>query len=173
MSAVSRIPALALAVTAAAAGAFAVGVGSSELSISRTIAAAIQRQPTWSPNDRSEPAASKFDPAYLHLTSHLTPAETATGAARPGLVGPAQLRLGDRVSFAAADGAVRSYIVVDVRPVWAGVGDDDAAPRMLLITANGSESAEPAAVVRFIVEDPATGRPASPPATSPPKPRAL
>ena len=167
MLAASRIPALALATAAVTVAVLGARLSSPEEVIGRSFASALERHVQRPAAATSAPAWSGFDPAYLHLSSH------------PVWPTPA-VRLGDRISFSGNDGTVRSYLVVDVRPVPANSPSDrngyargPAMPRLLLVTANVVTSGvgpinEPPELVRFIVEAPA-GAPAVPPT----KPHAL
>ena len=172
MSAAFRIPVLALGATLVAATAFAIGLSQPEATIGRSFTTAFEQQPRV-PHGASGRSGVGFDPAYLHLTHLQLSSQLA-----PPAVGPGQaVRLGDRISFASADGATRSYVVVEVRQLLSGATGrqehadrEPAGPRMLLVTANGSDGVDAAApaVVRFIVEAPADVR-----APVPPRPHAL
>ena len=149
---VSRIPALAIGTTVAAAAVFGASLSQPEDVIGRSFASAFERQEPRLPGFLRGRDRVALDPALLHLTNH-----PAVGQA---------VRLGDRISFSAADGAVRAYTVVDVHPLWTDTGTS-TGPRLQLVTARTGNGIEPAAVVRFIVEA-GDGIPASPP-----KPHAL
>ena len=159
------IPVLALGTAAAAVAVAAVAMSRPEVAIGRSFASAIERQAPSRAGRAGAQVASDFDRAFLHLSSHpLAPA-----------VGPTPVvQLGDRISFSGADGAVRSYLVVDVRslPIADTAEHDSGGPRLLLVTADSGSAAEPAARGRCIDEAPIETPAASLP-LAPRKPHAL